>query len=117
MPLRWHKKPRNTRVRKRNHNLCGVQVDIVSVSELEASERETRAMLASLPGVDHETVETLMSAGVFSYDDIVEYGLEGLTETAGLQPEMAAHVLDAAKSFVEGKETPAYLKSDGEAEN
>ncbi|MCG3197710.1 MAG: Transcription termination/antitermination protein NusA [bacterium] len=97
--------------------LTGVQVDIVSVSELEASERETRAMLASLPGVDHETVETLMSAGVFSYDDIVEYGLEGLTETAGLQPEMAAHVLDAAKSFVEGKETPAYLKSDGEAEN
>jgi N utilization substance protein A len=96
--------------------LTGVQIDIVSVSELEASERETRAMLASLPGVDHDTMEALMSAGVFSYEDIIEYGLDGLTETAGLEAPLAERVLEAAKAFASGQEVPSYLREDAPEE-
>ena len=57
--------------------LTGLVIDIVSLSELEASERETRDMLLSLPGASEDLIETLMSGGVFSYDDILDYEVEG----------------------------------------
>ncbi len=92
--------------------LTGIHIDIVSASEVEASERETREMLASLPGVDSETVELLMSAGVWSYEDAVEYGVDGLVETARLEPALAEKVFEGAKAFLSGEAIPAYLRPE-----
>lgn len=94
--------------------LTGVHIDIVSVSELEASERETRDMLSSLPGASSETVERLMSAGVFAYEDILDYGVEWLVGTAELTQPQAELIFEAAKSFVSGAEKPAYLQETEE---
>lgn len=92
--------------------LTGIHIDIVSASEVEASERETREMLASLPGVDSETLELLMSAGVWSYEDAVEYGVEGLVETARLEPTLAERVFEGAKAFLSGTVVPSYLRKE-----
>jgi N utilization substance protein A len=93
--------------------LTGTEIDIVSVSELEASERETRSMLASLPGVNEETVEDLMSLGIWSYDNILEYGVEGMVETLGMDRDLAARIHASAEKFVSGKGTPSYLAESG----
>jgi N utilization substance protein A len=90
--------------------LTGVHIDIVSASEVEASERETREMLSSLPGVDANTVESLMSAGVWSYEDVIEYGIDGLIETARLEPSLAERLVVSAQAFLSGEEIPEYLK-------
>jgi len=92
--------------------LTGVEIDIVSLSELESSERETREMLASLPGVDDDIVEALMSAGLFSYEDIVEYDVEGLIETVDIDEAEAGEIVASAKRFLSGEEIPAYLQED-----
>ncbi len=97
--------------------LTGIHIDIVSASEVEASERETREMLASLPGVDTETVELLMSAGVWSYEDAVEYGVDGLVETARLEPSLAEKVFEGAKAFLSGSAVPAYLREEASEED
>ncbi len=96
--------------------LTGIHIDIVSASEVEASERETREMLASLPGVDTETVELLMSAGVWSYEDAVEYGVEGLVETARLEQSLAERVYEGAKAFLAGTVVPSYLRPEAPEE-
>ena len=92
--------------------LTGVVIDIVSTTELDASERETRDMLRALPGVDDETVENLMSAGIFSFEDILDYGVHEMVETAHLDRELAEQILEAAERFITGKEVPDYLKED-----
>jgi hypothetical protein len=57
--------------------------------------------------VDQDTVEALMSAGVFAYDDIIEYGVEGLTTTVGLEPSLAERVYQAAQAIASGEVLPA----------
>jgi N utilization substance protein A len=96
--------------------LTGTEIDIVSVSELEASERETRAMLSSLPGVSEETVEDLMSLGIWSYDNILEYGVDGMVETLDMDRELATSIHASAERFVSGEETPAYLVEEDATE-
>jgi len=97
--------------------LTGTEIDIVSVSELEASERETRSMLSSLPGVNEETVEDLMSLGIWSYDNIIEYGVEGMVETLGMERDLAVRIHQSAERFVSGQETPSYLVENETAES
>ncbi|MCA9427306.1 MAG: transcription termination/antitermination protein NusA, partial [Candidatus Omnitrophica bacterium] len=94
--------------------LTGLEIDIVSVSELEASERETREMLMSLPGADEDLIETLMSGGVFSYEDILDYEVEGLVETLNLDQNTAESLYEASRKFVAGEETPSYLLEEEE---
>jgi N utilization substance protein A len=84
--------------------LTGMQIDIVSTTELEASERESREMLQALPGVDADTVEQLMSAGVFTYDDILDYGVDELVEVVGLDEDDAANLVSAANKILGGDE-------------
>jgi len=91
--------------------LTGISIDIVSQSELEESERETRTMLARLPGVDGTLVESLMSAGVFSYEDILQYGAEGLVSAVGMEREAAERIVEAARARLAGEE-PAALEAE-----
>jgi len=92
--------------------LTGVEIDIISTTDLEDSEKETRRMLLSLPGVDDSVVETLMSAGIYCYEDVVDYGVEEMVETAGLSEELAGQLLAAAERFLSGEEIPDYLKEE-----
>jgi N utilization substance protein A len=96
--------------------LTGTDIDIVSVSELEASERETRAMLSSLPGISEENVEELMSLGIWSYDNILDYGVDGMVETLGIARDLAERIHGAAAKFASGEETPSYLRSEEETD-
>jgi N utilization substance protein A len=92
--------------------LTGVEIDIVSTTELDASERETRDMLRALPNVDDATVENLMSAGILSFEDILDYGVHEMVETAHLDHDLAERIHDAAEKFLTGEEVPNYLKED-----
>lgn len=94
--------------------LTGLQLDVISQSEIEASERETREMLFSLPGANDELIETLMSGGVFSYEDILEYEVEGLVETLKIDKATADRIHEAARQFVSGEATPSYLVEEEE---
>lgn len=89
--------------------LTGVHIDIVSPSDMEKSERETREMLMQLPGIDSDQAEHLMSVGIWDYEDVVQYGAEGLVEAASMEQSQAERLVEASKALLAGEPVPEHL--------
>ena len=97
--------------------LTGVHIDIVSPSDMEKTERETREMLMQLPGIDSEKAEQLMSVGIWDYEDVVQYGIEGLVETASMEHDQAEKLVEASKALLAGEPIPEHLLVKDEEES
>ncbi len=97
--------------------LTGVHIDIVSPSDMEKTERETREMLMQLPGIDSEKAEQLMSVGIWDYEDVVQYGIEGLVETASMEHDQAEKLVEASKALLAGEPIPEHLLVKNEEES
>jgi N utilization substance protein A len=81
--------------------LTGIQIDIVSESELNESEAAMREELVMLDDVDNRTADALMSVGIFSIYDIVEAGVEGLLQVPEMPEERAEKILANAVDLIE----------------
>ncbi len=81
--------------------LTGIQVDIVSESELNESEAAMREELLMLDDVDNRTADALMSVGIFSIYDVLETGVEGLLQVPEMPEERATSILGNAIDLIE----------------
>lgn len=80
--------------------MTGIEIDIVSESEVRASEEVVRNTLLTIPEINAELVEPLMALGVFSYESIVDAGPEVLCSVPGIDQDKAAQIVAKAKEFV-----------------
>lgn len=70
-----------------------------------------------LPGIDSEKAEQLMSVGIWDYEDVVQYGIEGLVETASMEHDQAEKLVEASKALLAGEPIPEHLLVKNEEES
>jgi transcription termination/antitermination protein NusA len=81
--------------------LTGVEIDIVSEGQLQADEQGAMEMLMELPGVGEQVAEQLMDAGMFSFEDVVEQGVEALQNIEGIGEKKAEQLVGEARKLIE----------------
>lgn len=79
--------------------LTGVSIDVISETELVQNEQQAKETLLAIPGVGEQLADTLMEAGFFSLEDIIESGAEALQEVEGIGPAKAEKILEGAKTL------------------
>ncbi len=77
--------------------LTGVEIDILSESELQENEQQAKMQLQAIPGVGEQLAEMLMEHGFFSYEDIIELGAEALQAVEGIGPKKAEKIEEEAR--------------------
>jgi len=96
--------------------LTGIPIDIVSEAELSESEQAMREELLILDDVDDLLADALMSEGIFSVEDILEVGLEGLMEVPNMDEEKASAILANAEELYQLAEEAQEEEESGESE-
>lgn len=81
--------------------LTGVEIDIISESELQENELQAKTLLLAIPGVGEQLAETMMEHGFFSYEDIIDLGVEALTEVEGIGQKKAEKIVEEARRLFE----------------
>ncbi len=65
--------------------LCGIDIEIMTMDELEASVEQARAAFAGGPGLDDDMVDALIEEGILSYDDLSVTEPDVLAEMTGME--------------------------------
>jgi len=104
--------------------LTGVSIDVISETELVQNEQQAKETLLAIPGVGEQLADTLMEAGFFSLEDIIESGPEALQVVEGIGPAKAEKIMEGARALYDqlmaeepsGEEQPAeaVMESPGE---
>lgn len=81
--------------------LTGVEINILSQSQLAERETQVRKELLALPSVKDSEAEVLMAVGLISADDIVRFGVAGLAELDEMTAEKAELIYREAQGFLE----------------
>jgi N utilization substance protein A len=79
--------------------LTGVDIDIVSEKDLLEDQEQVRDMLLEIPGVGEQLADMMMENEIFTYDDIIEGGVEALTNLEGIGPKKAETLVEATKKL------------------
>jgi len=85
--------------------LTGVEIDILSQSQLAEREAQAQKELLMLPSVEESEAEVLLTRGLISANDIVEAGIEGLEELDGITAEKAQQIYREAEQYLSSSET------------
>ncbi len=102
--------------------LTGVEIDIISESQLSAREAKARDELLKLPSMKDSLVDAFLSKGIISFKDITQSGIVGLTQIEGVDKAAAKQILSeaellvAGKEFVESKQKEIAAKKSEESE-
>ncbi len=80
--------------------LTGIQIDIISESQLEQRETEAKEELLNLPSINEELIDALMVRGIFNLDDILETGVEGLAKIEFIDKPLAEKIIQEAFDFL-----------------
>ncbi|MBN2330005.1 MAG: transcription termination/antitermination protein NusA [Candidatus Omnitrophica bacterium] len=102
--------------------LTGVNIDIISESQLAERERLAKQELSMIPSVKDGWTDTFLAKGIIKANDILQAGIEGLTAIEGLDQETAQKILDETEQFLQERENPKQesieeSKSNGIPEN
>jgi N utilization substance protein A len=84
--------------------LTGWKIDLVSASEHYLRQRlaeELSLAIGEMPGVDPETAEQLVSAGIDTVDQMAAVTEEQLELLAGMEPEKAGELIATAQATLE----------------
>ncbi|MGC9328397.1 MAG: transcription termination factor NusA, partial [Candidatus Hinthialibacter sp.] len=84
--------------------LTGVNIDIISESQLAERERLAKQELSMIPSVKAGWTDAFLAKGIIKAGDILEAGLDGLTSIEGLDPETAQIILDETEQFLQERE-------------
>lgn len=91
--------------------LTGVNIDIISESQVAERERMARQELSMIPLVRDGWADTFLAKGIIKANDILEAGIEGLTKIDGLTPAIAEEILQQTQAYVQQKKETARMKS------
>ena len=80
--------------------LTGVEIDIISDTELQENEQMVKEQLMRLSGVGEQLADTLMENGFFSFEDIVELGVEALEKVEGIGEKKAEKIIEEAERLL-----------------
>lgn len=91
--------------------LTGVDIDIVSESELQENEQQLKEQLMAIPGVGEQLAEQMLEHGLFTYEDIIEMGVEALEKIEGIGEKKAEKIIEETRKLYE-----ALMSEEPEAE-
>lgn len=83
--------------------LTGVEIDIISESQLAERERKAKQELSMIPMVKDGWADIFLSKGIIKANDILEAGIEGLTKIDGLDEKTAKKILKQTEEFVQNR--------------
>ncbi|MEW6234298.1 MAG: transcription termination factor NusA [Candidatus Omnitrophota bacterium] len=90
--------------------LTGVEIDIVSESQIEEREAEAKRCLLAIPSINDNLLDALLTRDIFNFEDILKAGVEGLTRVDGIDKKMAEVILAETKKRIEEKENAPQKK-------
>ncbi len=93
--------------------LTGVDIDIVSESELQENEQQLKEQLMAIPGVGEQLADQMLEQGLFSYEDIIEMGVEALQKIEGIGEKKAEKIIEETRKLCEALMSE---EAEGEAE-
>lgn len=88
--------------------LTGIDIDIISESQLEQKEEEVINELNQIPSLTTDHVDALLSKGILHLDDIIEAGVEGLVsedEEGGIDQSTAEQIVNEAHELLRQRES------------
>jgi N utilization substance protein A len=86
--------------------LVGWKLDIKSASKKEKQFAEAVYALGAIPGVGLATAEILYREGIATIEDLVNAGVDFLSNIESLGPKKAEKIHEAAKAIMEGRQVP-----------
>ncbi len=87
------RKGQNVRLSSR---LTGWNLDIMTINQHSAWREKGRQEIASLPGVGEATINNMLIAGFESFHDIMELGIDQLTQIKGIGEKKAQEIYNFA---------------------
>ncbi len=96
--------------------ITGFQIDPVKESEYYIEELP----LGEVEELSPETLSLLSAAGLNSAEEVIEAGMDGLLDLEGVDPEMAAEILEVLESYYEDDdddEDGVFFESDDDDED
>ncbi|HYT87583.1 MAG TPA: transcription termination factor NusA [Gemmataceae bacterium] len=96
--------------------LAGWDIEIMTVDELNEGIDKAVGWFSELPHVTDELIETFVTEGFLSFDDLTFLEPAQLGELAGLTEEQAAEIIDHAEEAAERVEQEAKEAKEAEAE-
>jgi transcription termination/antitermination protein NusA len=81
--------------------LTGVEIDIISETQLEQREEEAKQELCLVPTIKDRFVDFLLGKGIIKFEDILAAGVEGLiNEDEGIDRETAETIIRETKTIL-----------------
>lgn len=111
-PLAIGKGGLNARLASR---LTNTDIEIISQSQIDAKDEAVKGLLLKLEGVDDQMADRLMEKMIFSYEEIIRAGVEGLLQVEGISDELADSIIENAKTAIlsgRTKETDAPAEEE-----
>lgn len=96
-------------------DLTGVQIDIISESQLNKREAEAKNELLRIPSVKDKLGDALLGRGIISFEDVLDAGVEGLQEIDGIDEATAQAIVQETESLMNRKPDPKVKKKDAES--
>ncbi|MGI6457829.1 MAG: transcription termination factor NusA [bacterium] len=84
--------------------LTGVEVDILSESQIQKREAEAKTELLKIPTIrdSEKLADSLLGSGIINVKDVLKSGVEKLTQIEGIDQETAEKILQEAMRLVSG---------------
>ena len=92
--------------------LTGVQIDIISESQLAERVRKAKQELTRIPSLREAWIDSLLSQGIIKLEDVIAAGVDELTKVEDLDVEAARRILEEARLLLEGKELQTSQAED-----
>jgi transcription termination/antitermination protein NusA len=85
--------------------LTSVEIDIISESQLAERARKAKQELSMIPVVKDDWVDAFLSKGIIKANDIMNAGIEGLTQIDGLDEKTAKKILKQTEEYLQKRKT------------
>ncbi len=86
-------------------DLTGINIDIISESQLAERERMAKQELSMIPAVRDGWSDIFLGKGIIKANDILEAGMEELSKIDGMDQETAQLILEQTQEFLNQQET------------
>lgn len=93
--------------------LTGVEIDIISESQISEREREAKRELAKIPSIQDQWIDALLAQGIINANDLLSAGLEVLTSIEGIDKKTGEKILQDAEKFVKPNKKKTSAEKQG----